>query len=192
MVDDIPPAGNGKKAGGIAALILTASLALYPFTSAREGVKYKAYLDPVGIPTICQGIIKGVKLGDVATKEQCEQYYLSAMQEKMRDVIKITPALAENQNALEAAGDLAYNGGSGAYVGSPASRYFSKRDWVAGCKSITGWWVIGTYPQPQPEYTCTKKKSGKGWACILPGLVSRRVGETKLCLGQTKASFDLK
>ena len=38
-----------------------------------EGRSLMAYLDPVGIPTICEGVTLGVKLGDRATPAQCDQ-----------------------------------------------------------------------------------------------------------------------
>ncbi|MCI0256950.1 glycoside hydrolase family protein, partial [Cronobacter sakazakii] len=38
----------------------------------QEGVKYKPYLDPVGIPTVCAGITgPDVKMGKVYTKQEC-------------------------------------------------------------------------------------------------------------------------
>jgi len=37
-----------------------------------EGVKLTAYRDPVGIPTVCMGETRGVKIGDTYTLEQCK------------------------------------------------------------------------------------------------------------------------
>lgn len=36
-----------------------------------EGLSLPAYLDPVGIPTICYGSTQGVRLGQLATFEEC-------------------------------------------------------------------------------------------------------------------------
>jgi lysozyme len=38
-----------------------------------EGLRTSAYRDPVGIPTICFGETRGVKLGDTATTAQCKK-----------------------------------------------------------------------------------------------------------------------
>ncbi|HHP7177414.1 TPA: glycoside hydrolase family protein, partial [Pseudomonas aeruginosa] len=40
--------------------------------AAHEGRSLVAYVDPVGIPTICEGITAGVRLGDRATPQQCD------------------------------------------------------------------------------------------------------------------------
>ena len=44
-----------------------------------EGVETQAYLDPVGIPTICAGLTRypngtPVRIGDVCNKEVCRRY----------------------------------------------------------------------------------------------------------------------
>jgi len=36
-----------------------------------EGVRTVAYYDPVGIPTVCMGETRGVRIGDTYTLEQC-------------------------------------------------------------------------------------------------------------------------
>ena len=37
-----------------------------------EGRSLVAYLDPVGIPTICEGVTRGVRLGQAKTPAQCD------------------------------------------------------------------------------------------------------------------------
>ena len=39
--------------------------------SGFEGVRQAAYLDPVGVPTVCFGHTQGVMLGDTKTLEEC-------------------------------------------------------------------------------------------------------------------------
>ena len=51
---------------GVLALLLA-------FLPPQEGTKYKAYLDPVGVPTICEGSTKGVKMGMVLTRKECDE-----------------------------------------------------------------------------------------------------------------------
>lgn len=45
---------------------------LLGFLPIHEGTRLPAYMDPVGIPTICTGSTKGVKMGMVATPEECQ------------------------------------------------------------------------------------------------------------------------
>ena len=55
--------------GGSLAMAMVASMTAYFESSGK--VITKAYLDPVGIPTICDGITKGVYIGMEVTPEWC-------------------------------------------------------------------------------------------------------------------------
>lgn len=66
MADQQPPKpGLAKKATGWTAIAIMV-------VGAAEGVTTYAYKDPVGIPTICYGETRGVKMGDRATMAECE------------------------------------------------------------------------------------------------------------------------
>ena len=54
---------------GSLAMAMVASMTAYFESSGK--VITKAYLDPVGIPTICDGITKGVYIGMEVTPEWC-------------------------------------------------------------------------------------------------------------------------
>lgn len=62
------------------AVSLAIGLAI-PTVSYFEGRNLLAYLDPVGIPTICDGWTQGVKLGDRATPAQCDQLTIKGLEE---------------------------------------------------------------------------------------------------------------
>jgi len=86
-----------------------------------EGEKYSAYLDSVGVPTICVGSTRGVKLGDKATPAQC--------QERLRiDVSDAGKALARcvtvpvSQGQYDALLSLTFNVGGGAVCKSTLVR----------------------------------------------------------------------
>lgn len=66
---------------GIKTRIALAIVAATPVVAHYEGRNLVAYLDPVGIPTICEGWTYGVRLGDVATDAECDQKTLLALQE---------------------------------------------------------------------------------------------------------------
>lgn len=69
------------------------SLAVYQAVNPIfEGREYKAYLDIVGVPTICEGWTHGVKLGDVATDEQCDAYSRASYDEAKRIFDRWVPA----------------------------------------------------------------------------------------------------
>lgn len=49
-----------------------------------EGRQLDAYLDIVGVPTICEGWTHGVKLGDKATPEQCDEYARQSFEDALQ------------------------------------------------------------------------------------------------------------
>ncbi|MEQ4616713.1 MAG: lysozyme [Corticimicrobacter sp.] len=56
-----------------ATVVVTAAIGIaVVFVPSHEGRNLVAYLDPIGIPTICEGWTRGVQLGDVATDAQCD------------------------------------------------------------------------------------------------------------------------
>lgn len=79
-----------------------------------EGCVLKAYQDTGGVWTIGYGHTKGVKQGDVITKEKASQYLI----EDMRSVeywIGIQ-GLTLNQNQFDALCDFVYNCGAGNFI----------------------------------------------------------------------------
>lgn len=67
---------------GIKARLLAAAIAVAtPVVGYYEGRNLLAYLDPIGIPTICDGWTRGVRLGDQATPAQCDAYTRQGLQE---------------------------------------------------------------------------------------------------------------
>lgn len=175
------PALSGKSK--IAALLLVCAAAVAPFTMRAEGTIYKAYQDPIGKWTICNGHTEGVKPGQTATKEQCIEYLKKDLAIAMTAVVKETPEIVDNPDALKAAGDFTLNSGAGGWKGSPMAKNFANRNWNAGCDSFIGYYASATFKKDmRPKYSCTPRKSQPGkWLCKLPGLVKRRVDESKIC-----------
>ena len=168
--------------GGIIGIIAAAVIGVASLTNSSEGRFHKAYLDPVKIPTICEGHTKGVKLGDTATDAQCDEYYRQDMTSHMSDIVKMTPELTEYPNGLQAAGDFAFNTGVGAWRNSPMAKYAKQRSWPAMCEAFKSYYTGATYPRLQPKLKCKPKISQPGkYVCELPGLVKRRLNESKMC-----------
>lgn len=94
------------------------SLAVYQSVNPIfEGRSYSAYLDIVGIPTICEGWTHGVKLGDVATPDQCDAYSEAAYDDAKQIFDKWVPAsVRESMSPVNEAAFLLFitNNGPGA------------------------------------------------------------------------------
>lgn len=133
-----------------------------------EGLRTKAYRDPVGIPTICFGSTKGVKLGDIATLEQCKAMLNEEMLQSIDAVDRCVPNLPVN--VLAAFADASYNLGPKIACdlsASTAARKLKAKDYIGACNELLKWDkarmpVLGLVP--------------------LPGLTKRRQLERELCL----------
>jgi GH24 family phage-related lysozyme (muramidase) len=133
-----------------------------------EGLRTKAYRDPVGIPTICFGATKGVQMGDVATVEQCKALLTKEMLESIDAVDRCVPGLPVN--VLAAMADAVFNLGPKIACDtrtSTAARKLKAGDFVGACNELPRWDkakmpVVGLVP--------------------LPGLTKRRALERELCL----------
>src|SRR5687767_4780302 len=79
-----------------------------------EGCRLKAYKDPVGIPTIGYGRIKGVKMGDVITQEQADDYLAEEIAAEYAPGVERLVKVVINENQFAALVSFAYNVGVGA------------------------------------------------------------------------------
>mgnify|MGYP002706007227 CR=1 FL=1 len=79
-----------------------------------EGVRYNAYMDVSGIPTIGYGHTKGVKIGDSITKEKAEELLKSDLEYFENGVEKHAKKYGYNfnENEFSALVSFAYNIGS--------------------------------------------------------------------------------
>lgn len=134
-----------------------------------EGLRTKAYRDPVGIPTICFGSTRGVHLGDVATPEQCRALLTAEMLESINVVDRCVPDLPAP--VLAAFADAVFNLGPAIacnHAGSTAARKLSARDFAGACQELPKW----------------DKARMPGIGLVpLPGLSKRRADEMAVCLG---------
>lgn len=126
-----------------------------------EGKKNDAYLDVVGVPTICYGETKNVRLGDHKTDKECDAMLQSELQKTLQTVDKLvkTP-LKETQRAALAS--FIYNVGEGAFARSTLLKKLNRGDVAGACKELDRWVYAG----------------GRKWK----GLMTRREVEKWLCL----------
>ena len=127
-----------------------------------EGLRRVAYNDPVGIPTICFGETRGVKLGDRATPEECKvMLETRVVQDFIPGVERcVTRPMSPEREAAFVS--FAYNVGVEAFCKSSVARKHNAGDLAGACDALR-------------LYT-------KAHGITLPGLVKRREQERQLCL----------
>lgn len=124
-----------------------------------EGLKLKAYRCPAGVWTIGYGHTRGVKAGDVCTREQAEAWLRADLEEAERDVLRLVKSpLSDNQ--FSALVSWTFNLGGGSLARSALLRRLN----------------LGYYDAVPGEM----KRWNKAGGHVLPGLVLRRDAEAKL------------
>jgi len=151
-----------KKQVGIAAAVAAALSLATPFVASWEGKRNVAYRDVAGIPTICYGSIRGVKMGDRKTDAECTTLLSDEIREHMEPVLRCTPALAHRPTQLAAATSLAFNIGGAAYCRSTVARRFNAGDLLGACNAFLMW----------------NRAGGRE----VQGLTNRRQAERRQCL----------
>ena len=143
------------------AIALSLSVAGVGFIQSWEGTERVAYLDSVGVPTICTGSTKGVYVGQKASLAECEHrliedttYAGKAIQRCVRE--KIT------QGQYDALVSLAFNIGGGATCTSTLVRKLNQGDCRGAGDQFLRW-----------DYAKGKR---------LRGLTNRRTAERELFL----------
>jgi lysozyme len=111
-----------------------------PIVRHVSGKQYlKAYLDIVGVATACDGITKGVRMGQTYTEAQCTELLERELIVHAEGVMKCTPGLALDTGRDKerfAAVSLAYNVGVGRYCKSTAMRRFNAGRYAEGCDAL--------------------------------------------------------
>lgn len=147
---------NSRLVGGVA-------VAACVFVGGWEGLRTKAYTDIVGVPTICYGETKGVKLGDTATKKECDAQLIISLKSHESDMRKClrNPDDIPDKSYV-AFVSLTYNIGARAFCRSTAARRLNQGNLIGACEAAT--WF--------------NRAGGKR----IKGLVNRRSAEYELCM----------
>lgn len=150
------------------------------FIAPFEGISYKAYRDGGGIWTICRGHTKDVHEGDVATPEQCKQWYVEDINEAQdvydQFVLRENPA-----NVKAAAISFIFNTGRNKFIHSTLMAKLNTGKRAAICEQYLRWKYQGVADCSLPANVH-----------ICGGLWTRRQQERALCLDDTYyASYDL-
>jgi len=138
----------------------------YPLVAKWEGMRTGAYLDMVGVPTVCFGHTRGVKLSDRYTEAECAAMLRDELLEYRAGLHRYfthdTRAKRLPPKRDAAFGSLAFNVGIAGAGKSTATRRLNAGDIAGGCEAIT-WW---------------NKAGGR----VVRGLVNRRAEEYALCM----------
>jgi lysozyme len=144
----------------IAGLMAISSAGLI-FIATHEGTKPQAYLDPVGIPTICNGHTRGVKIGQRKTENECQQLLREDASAAGQAIAKCTTARL-TQEQYDALVSFTFNVGGAAYCKSTLARKLNAGNCEGAAKEFDKWVMA---------------KGRK-----LPGLVKRRAAEKAMFL----------
>lgn len=135
-----------------------------------EGVRLRAYLDSVNVPTIGVGHTRGVRMGDVITEEQADTFLredLNDAEEAVNDLISVTLS----QGQFDALVSFVFNLGCGAFKRSTLLKHLNAGDYLAAAGQFPRWSMAG----------------GR----VLQGLVERRYAERALFMGLEKGGEPL-
>ena len=146
-----------KLAGG-GAIIATIAM----FIAPHEGMRTKAYYDPAHILTICYGETKGVKPGMVKSADECKADLEKRIPDYLGPVDEMMPGLPDNRRIAYT--DFAYNTGVGTLKKSRIPTLEKSGKWPEACNELRRYVYAG----------------GRK----LPGLVTRRENERRLCLAE--------
>lgn len=141
----------------------TVAAAAVALVAAWEGVKTVAYKDIVGVPTVCFGETRGVKMGDRYSMDDCRAMLGDALvefEQGMRACLTQPDAIPDKPYVSFLS--LSYNIGTRAFCGSTVARKANAGDIKGACNSIPAW----------------NRAGGK----VVKGLVNRRAEEQRLCL----------
>lgn len=148
------------KGGAVAA----AAIAL---VGAWEGLRTVAYRDVVGIPTVCFGETRGVKMGDRYTVEQCKVMLGDRLVEFETGIRRCMAEPDKVPDSVYVASiSLAYNIGQRGFCRSTVVRRINAENYKGACDAFLMW----------------VKAGGR----TIKGLVNRRKAEREYCLQDLK------
>lgn len=150
----IPPQ-HQKKAAVLALAI--------PLIGGFEGLRQYAYRDPVGIPTICFGETRGVRMGQHHTVAECKAMMANRLEVDFIPGVERCVHVPMSPEREAAVLSFAYNVGVGAACRSGFVRKLNAGDPDA-CDELMKW--------------------NRAGGMVLPGLTRRREAERALCDGE--------
>ena len=147
---------NGIRGRILASLVGASALGggITTVVSYNEGFSGDAYLDSAGIPTICYGETKGVKLGQKRSLSDCQKQLVESVGEHAKALEGLPTNLPDV--VLLGSIDMAYNVGVSGFYHSRVHRLLSVGNYKGAGKAVLEWRYISSARQPK----------GSGWVYI--------------------------
>ncbi|WP_082640445.1 lysozyme [Aureimonas sp. N4] len=149
--------GSRLKKGGVVLALVLGTIGTW------EGVRTVAYPDIVGVPTVCFGETRGVKMGDRYTLEECRVMLgegVKQFEAGMRACLTNPDAIPDKPYAAMVS--VTYNIGTAGFCNSSMARRLNAGDIKGACDALLAW----------------NKAGGR----VVAGLTNRRQDERRLCL----------
>lgn len=127
---------KNKMATGVTVAVLALAT---PFIAQWEGLETKAYRDIVGVPTVCYGETRGVKMGDTYTKEQCVAMLEKSVKEYYDGLLPYMSNPNIPVGVQASLVELAYNVGISTAGGSTMMRLANQGKYAASCNELRKW-----------------------------------------------------
>ena len=144
----------------------------------NEGLSLTAYKDSAGVPTICYGETKGVKMGQRATLSDCQKQLIQSAGEHAKALDGLPMQLSDV--ALLGALDFTYNVGVAGFNGSSVKRHLKSLDYTAAAKAVLDWRYISKYQRSSPGIGWVYK-GGNRWTFDCSQYINGR--RNKVCWG---------
>lgn len=125
----------------------------------NEGLSLTAYKDSVGVPTICYGETKGVKMGQRATLSDCQRQLIESAGAHAKALDGLPMQLSDV--ALVGSVDFIYNIGVAGFNSSAVKRHLKSLNYAAAGKAILDWRYISKYQQKSPGIGWVYKGSNR-------------------------------
>ena len=143
------------------ALAISGAFIVAPF----EGKENKAYIDPVGIVTVCFGNTgKEAVLGKSYTDDQCLDQMAEDLKQHDKQLMSVVKVPFKSDYQHAAMLSFVYNAGIGNFSSSTMLKKLNAKDYDGACQELTKW-------------VYAKKK-------MLRGLVIRRTVEYLYCMNE--------
>lgn len=144
----------------------------------NEGFSLTTYKDSAGVPTICYGETKGVKMGQSATLSDCQKQLIESAGVHAKALDGLPTQLSDV--ALIGSIDFIYNVGVAGFNGSAVKRHLKRLDYTAAGKAVLDWRYISKYQQRSPG-TGWVYKGGNRWTFDCSQYINGR--RNKVCWG---------
>lgn len=129
-----------KQRVGAALLALSAAGAVA--IVQHEGLKQTAYVDPVGVVTVCAGHTATAKLGQTLTKQQCAELLKQDVIHAERAVKRLVK-VPLTQNQFDALVSFVFNVGEGNFAKSTLLRRINANDCWGAAQEFNRWVYAG-------------------------------------------------